>query len=93
MLSSPPKVPMKLDTMTVGELKAYLDGFPDERPVAFAFPSGDYWRTRLVGQIKSPEYVTVTYSEYHQQFQVKADEDTDEDTEGDDGAQEVLILG
>lgn len=75
----------KLVTMTVKELKAYLDKFPDHKPVAFAYPAKDHWRTELVSGITRAEYVNVTYSGYHKSHQ-KADEDNNEKTT------EILIL-
>jgi hypothetical protein len=77
---------MKIETMTVGELKAYLDEFPDDKPVGFAYPSGDHWRTKLFGAIQTAEYANVNYSSYHQRPQVLTEEENDE-------GQEVLILG
>ncbi len=81
-------VPNNLDTMTVGELKAYLEEFPDSAKVAFSYPSGDHWRTVLVGAIKSAEYANVKFSGYHDTHQIAEPEG--EETEK---VEEVLILG
>ncbi len=75
---------MTLDTMTVGELKTYLEEFPDSAKVVFSFPAGDQ-HTQLIGAIKVAEYANVTFSGYHQLFQVHLQDD--------DKGQEVLILG
>jgi hypothetical protein len=75
----------QIETMTVGELKKYLDEFPDETPVVFGYPSRDYWRTELVGSISSAEYAHVKYTDYHQCFQVDTNQESEE--------QEVLVLG
>jgi hypothetical protein len=74
-----------IKTMTVGELKQYLEEFPDSAKVVFAYPSGDYWHTELIGEINYAEYASVKYTEYHRCFKVM-------DTEDEDG-QEVLVLG
>lgn len=76
-----------LNTMTVGELKAYLEEFPDKCKVAFSYPAGDHWRTELVGTITQAEYANVEYTEYHRVFQVLTTED------GPKKSQEILILG
>lgn len=70
-----------LETMTVGELKAYLEEFPDSCKVVFSFPAGDYWKTQLVGGINYAEYANVKYSGYHEKHQID-----------DEGGEEVLVL-
>lgn len=77
----------QIETMTVGKLKEYLEEFPDETPVVFSYPSRDYWKTELVGEINSAEYANVKYTDYHRCFQIdKSEEDNEE-------SQEVLVLG
>jgi hypothetical protein len=77
----------KIETMTVGELKKYLEEFPDNAPVVFSFPARDYWRSTLLSPIHSAVYGNAKYSEYHQQLQLETDEEKAENLP------EVLILG
>lgn len=74
---------MSIKTMTVGELRQYLEEFPDSAKVVFLYPSGDFWRTALAGTINYAEYANVEYSEYHKQYQVAKD---------DEEGEEVLVL-
>lgn len=78
-----------MDTMTVGELKAYLDEFPDSQKVGFAYPSGDYWKTELIGSILGVEYAFVKFSGYHQKHQLVKDITE----EAEDTCEKILILG
>lgn len=73
----------KLDTMTVGELKVYLEEFPDDKKVVFAYSSGDYWMTELVGTITKGDYDNIKYDNYHSSFSVSKD----------GKGEEVLVLG
>jgi len=76
-------------TMTAGEIRAQLSDFPDDKPVMFAYPSGDHWRTVLVGEIESVEPAFVAYTEYHQQFKLLDDES---DENGTDEEITVIVL-
>lgn len=67
-----------LRTLTVGELRELLAAFPDSTPVAFAYPSGDHWRTTLVGDISTAENTPVRYSSYHRMHQVQEEDSTEE---------------
>ena len=72
-------------TLTVGQLRAALEGFAPETPVAFAAPAHDLWGTVLACGIRDVDLSPVTYSTYHQSFKVQA-EAPDGDT------LEVLLL-
>ena len=58
------------NAITVQELRDMLQDFPDDMPVVFAYPSGDYWRTEVANQVKEVEEGSIEYSNYHQKFQV-----------------------
>ncbi len=87
-----------LKTMTVDDLRTILADFPGDTKVAFAYPSGDYWRTTLVGRIKSVEDGVATYSAYHQAFKLEddptvpvGDELAHDDT--DPAGERIVVLG
>jgi len=75
----------ELKTMTVGELKKLLNEFPDNVKVAFKYPSHDHWHTELVGKIDNADFVEINYTDYHQCFQIVAEE-----YEGE--LEEILVL-
>lgn len=68
----------KLETMTVGELKAYLAQFPDSAKVGFSYPSGDYWRTELVGTVRRGVLASAEYNARHQCFRRLPEEEAPE---------------
>jgi hypothetical protein len=74
------------ETMNVGELKKFLNQFPDDQPTGFAYPSGDYWHTTLVSGITQANVFTVAYTDYHRSFKLANPE-----LRGMEGT-EVLIL-
>lgn len=70
------------ETMSAGDLIAFLQQFPAETPVFYGHPSHDHWRTELAGAIKGGEQQRVKYSDYHQTNQIDAeprDDDSDDD--------------
>lgn len=77
---------MNLQTMTVGELKAYLDEFPDNAKVVFSYPSPDNYEA--CGTINSAEYGTVEFNKSYNEF-IFADEYNGENAKGI----VVLVLG
>ncbi len=77
----------ELKTMTVGELKAYLEEFPDDQKIGFSYQTGDFWKTELFGEIGSAEYATVAWSEHSRAFRLV------DESEKYEGQEEVLILG
>lgn len=77
-----------LEAMTVGELKEYLEEFPDSQKVGFSYPTGDFWRTEVFVGIQSAEYATVAWSEHSRAYRL-----VDEDDRQDNPREEVLILG
>ena len=69
-----------MTTMTVGQLRAALAQYPDDMPVGFAYPAGDYWGRTLMGEVSKLDTERVQYSDYHRTFQVLTeDRDRDED--------------
>ncbi len=59
-----------MSTYTVKELIEVLKQYPDELPVVFSYPSGDYWHTELAGQVQAVDEGQVAHSEYHRKLQV-----------------------
>lgn len=66
-----------LKTMTVGELRKYLERFPDSLPVVSTSPAGDYWRTVLAVGITKGELQQVEYTNYHECYKLVDDEDAE----------------
>lgn len=77
---------MDIQTMTVQELRQILSTYPSDLPIAFSYPSGDHWGTKLAGTIKEVEEGEICYSDYHEKFQVAEEPDEEEDI------QTILIL-
>ena len=71
--------------MTVKELIEALKHCDEDQEVKFAYPSGDYWRTVIAGDINSIEDGLVVYSNYHQKMTVV-------DAEDEVGPHEVILL-
>lgn len=65
--------------MTVSELIKTLKEFDQSMEVMFQYPSGDYWRTELVGSIDDVIWMTVEWSEYHREYSIPRDDDKDTD--------------
>ena len=51
--------------MNVKELKKELEYYDDDTEVMFEYPSGDYWRHTLAGEIQQSGERYVEHSEYH----------------------------
>lgn len=77
-------------TMTVGELKAILNEYPNDLPVMMEYPSGDYWKTQIAKELNDAEELEVEYSEYHQKFKLGNQEEEDQDQ--DEPLYRALIL-
>lgn len=76
------------DGLTKAQLIEELEGFPDDTPIGFAYPSGDYWGTVLIRPIRRSliEVGTVKWSQYHNKFQC-----SDGDDEGESTAEVIII--
>ena len=70
--------------MKVSELIAALQRLPPDLEVRYRYPSHDYWRTWLAGEIDRVEEAAVKWSAYHE-----AHETLDHD---EDGAMAAVIL-
>jgi len=81
--------------MTIAELIEVLEREPNkELPVAFAYPSGDHWKTEVVEEIKDIEELTVIHSDYHEKLAIPTEEELErvEDGKSHPEAKTVLIL-
>lgn len=63
--------------MKVKDLIRQLTDFGPEAEVFFQYPSGDYWRTQLAGDVDHVVEATVEWSEYHREWSLPRDEDKD----------------
>lgn len=76
-------------TMTVGQLRALLQGCDDSTPIGYACPAGDYWRSTVLGEITKATKAVACHSRYHGTFVVVKEH------EGGDVAEDesvVLVL-
>jgi hypothetical protein len=83
-----------VNAITVKQLRKLLAEYPDNLPVVFGYDSGDYWHTRILGQIDDAEQGYAEWSDYHNKLK---EADYDEEVENEDGEvdekyTEVLIL-
>ena len=62
--------------MTAGLLIEMLQGMDPETPVGFSYPSGDHWRTQVVGEVTQIEERAVEWSAYHEQFVLPRGDDS-----------------
>jgi hypothetical protein len=62
----------------VKHLIAKLEQFDEDLEVGFEYPSHDYWRTVLVGEVDNVEEGYAQYSNYHQRLGVPSEEDINE---------------
>lgn len=76
----------KTHTLTVGQLRAMLEGHLDDTPVLMAAPSGDAWGTTLALPINDAEETLVEWSLYHDTYSVPEQDD-------DDDREWALVLG
>ncbi len=67
--------------MTVSELIAELEGFPENMEVAFMYDYGDRVNTKIAKDIKHIEIRNVKYSSYHLKNTVVKIKDEDDDNE------------
>jgi len=79
----------KIQTISVKAMRALLDGLEDDDKLAFAYPSGDHWRTDLVSSIKQVEQTKVGWSDYHRCFKVLTEEDG---KEANEKGEEIFLL-
>ncbi len=77
---------VKLNTLTVGELRGLLSKYDDDTPIAPIYTSGDHWRTQLLSGINFIDEREIVWSEYHRNFKI-ADGESDEDSR-----QTILVL-
>jgi hypothetical protein len=73
--------------MTVAELKALLNNYPEDMEVMKAEKSGDHWGTILALPIRRVSKRTIVYSAYHECDKIPLDVDED-----DTNVREVVIL-
>ncbi|GAA5501055.1 hypothetical protein Dxin01_00786 [Deinococcus xinjiangensis] len=66
-----------LKTLTVAQLRAALDTFPPETPVAVAASAHDHWGSVLALGIREADLSLVTYSTYHQSYKVRGEPQPD----------------
>lgn len=83
--------------MTVNELIEKLQAFKTcglgNEQVMYAYPSGDYWRNTIAGEVDVVRSSLVKHSTYHEKFVVVTTlEDDDETVETPAGMIEVVIL-
>jgi hypothetical protein len=81
--------------MTVAELKALLNRFPDDMEVVKSQNSGDYWGTKIVRDIVRVAEDTCVYSAYHECFKIMTEDSNDFIDENDgagDEQKEFVIL-
>ena len=68
--------------MTAGLLIEMLQGMDPETPVGFSYPSGDHWRTQVVGEVTQIEERAVEWSAYHEQFALPRGDDAKDEEPG-----------
>jgi hypothetical protein len=73
--------------MTVSELKAILDRYPDNMPVTIRQYTHDYWNTVRADSVDTVEIVDRKWSNYHRSFVI-----VDECDDQDDPKSTVLII-
>lgn len=64
-------------SMTVGELKALLDQYPESAPVYFTYNYGDHWHTTVAQQVSSVDKGAIKYSDYHNMNKVDDEPEND----------------
>lgn len=69
--------------ITVADLKAELDNYPDEAKVLFSYNWGDYWRTEVACRVASIGEKQVSWSARLELPQLVDEEDIDGNDEGD----------
>ena len=83
--------------LTVAQLRAFLAGLPDSRPVVFTYQYGDHGRTVVAQRVRDADEGRVVWSEYHG-LPREVDDDEWYDDDGRlkdslaDGAAEVVII-
>ena len=84
--------PKSPKTLTIAELRELLGDYDPNTPVLVSYDYGDYWHNTAADEIgeSDVELREVRYSDYHQTFVVRQDEEADED---DDERFFVLTIG
>lgn len=77
--------------MKVRELIERLEDMNPEMEVGFAYPSGDHWRTALLGEIATVEEDKALHSPYHDKDKL-ADEDEMYSDNPDPTLRDVVVL-
>lgn len=72
-------------SMTVAELKALLEQYPETAPVYFTYDYGDHWHTIVAKEITSVDEGAIVYSDYHSMNKV--------DEEPADDAELAILIG
>ena len=73
--------------MTVKELIEELSYQNPDAKVVFSYPSGDYWKTDLAGEVITVEEGDVTHSDYHDHLKI-----ADSDDEMDNNVSVAVVL-
>lgn len=73
--------------MTVAELIEWLKKCDPDQEVHFAYPSGDYWRTKVSEEVGNVNEKLVSWSEYHRKYAIAKNSDST-----DDKTIEVVLL-
>lgn len=66
---------MPRSSLTVAELKALLDQYPDNAKVYFTYDYGDHWHTTVAKEITSVDEGAVVHSDYHRMMKVNDEAD------------------
>lgn len=82
--------------MTVRELLEELHGLDGIGfggiEVGFAYPSGDHWRTVLVGEVRKTTHALVKHSSYHERLALIDEDDGDDEPALDPEARSMVVL-
>jgi hypothetical protein len=67
--------------MNVGELKQILSHYSDDQKIYISYPSRDYWKSQLAGEIETVATEYVKFSTYHNQYQIVEDRDREDEND------------